>query len=178
MWNTLAELALSPDEERIVRRMAVFEPLPEVKRVVFISTPHRGSYLAGGFARRLARRFLALPQHALQTTKELLTLAPRIGLDVKLASTSIDTMAPDNPAVLALAEIPVTPPIKAHSIIAVKGDDVPPEGGDGVVKYRSAHVAGVESEFVVRSAHSCQGNPLTIEEVRRILLLHLAETTR
>jgi pimeloyl-ACP methyl ester carboxylesterase len=172
--KTLAELALSPDEEKIVRRMAVLEPLPEVKRVVFISTPHRGSYLAGGFARTLARRFLDLPQHALQTTKELLTLAPRIGPEVKLAATSIDTMAPDNPAVLALAEIPVAPPIKAHSIIAVKGDDVPPEGGDGVVKYRSAHIDGVESEFVVRSAHSCQSNPLTIEEVRRILLLHLA----
>ena len=30
-------------------------------------------------------------------------------------------------------------------------------------------------EVVVRSPHSCQDNPDTIEEVRRILLLHLAE---
>jgi hypothetical protein len=29
---------------------------------------------------------------------------------------------------------------------------------------------------VVRSAHSCQGSPATIEEVRRILLEHLAAT--
>jgi hypothetical protein len=43
-----------------------------------------------------------------------------------------------------------------------------------VVKYTSAHVAGVESELVVRSGHSCQGNPVTIEEVRRILRVHLA----
>jgi hypothetical protein len=33
-----------------------------------------------------------------------------------------------------------------------------------------------ESEFIVRSGHSCQMNPLTIEEVRRILLKQLAET--
>jgi pimeloyl-ACP methyl ester carboxylesterase len=171
--KSLAELNLSRDEEKLVRRLAIFEPLPEVKRVVFISTPHRGSYQAGDFVRKLARRFLGLPKQALQTTAQLLTLAPKIGPDVKLASTSLDTMAPGNPAMLVLADIPVSPPIKAHSIIAVKGDGPPLEGGDGVVKYTSAHVEGVESELVVRSGHSCQGNPTTIEEVRRILVMHL-----
>ena len=46
------------------------------------------------------------------------------------------------------------------------------EGDDGVVEYKSAHIDGVKSELVVRSSHSTQGNPHTIEEVRRILLLH------
>jgi pimeloyl-ACP methyl ester carboxylesterase len=171
--KTLAELKLSPDEEKVVRRLAMFEPLPEVKRVVFISTPHRGSYQAGDFVRKVARRFLDLPKQALQTTAELLTIAPKIGPNVKLASTSLDNMSPDNSAMSALAEIPVAPPIKAHSIIAIKGNDVPPEGGDGVVKYTSAHIEGVESELVVHSGHSCQDKPMTIEEVRRILLRHL-----
>jgi hypothetical protein len=49
-------------------------------------------------------------------------------------------------------------------------------GDDGVVEYRSAHIEGVESEYVVRSGHSTQGDPHTIEEVRRILLLHWAES--
>jgi hypothetical protein len=43
-----------------------------------------------------------------------------------------------------------------------------------VVSYQSAHIDGVESELVVRSSHSTQGEPATIEEVRRILLLHSA----
>ncbi len=38
-------------------------------------------------------------------------------------------------------------------------------GADGEVKYTSAHVDYAESEFIVRSGHSCQMNPLTIEEV-------------
>ncbi len=170
---TLAELKLSPDDEQLVRRVAVFEPLPEVKRVVFISTPHRGSYQAGEFVRKLARRFLSLPKQAFETTAQLLRIAPGVSPNARLASTSIDTMAPDNPGLLALAEIPVVPSVTAHSIVAVKGRDTPPEGGDGVVKYTSAHIAGVESELVVRSGHSCQSNPATIEEVRRILLEHL-----
>ena len=47
---------------------------------------------------------------------------------------------------------------------------------DGVVEYKSAHIDGVESELVVRSPHSCQGDPHTMEEVRRILRLHAGVT--
>jgi hypothetical protein len=87
--------------------------------------------------------------------------------------TSIDSMSPDNPSMLALAEIPLAPGIKGHSIIAVRGDGDPTKGDDGVVKYQSAHVDYVESEIIVRSGHSCQDHPVVIEEVRRILLEHL-----
>jgi hypothetical protein len=38
-----------------------------------------------------------------------------------------------------------------------------------VVKYSSAHIDGVASEKIVRSSHSTQGNPETIQEVKRIL---------
>jgi hypothetical protein len=87
--------------------------------------------------------------------------------------TSVDGMSPDNPILQTLAELPVAPGVKTHSIIAIDGDDIPPQGNDGVVEYKSAHQEGVESEYIVRSGHSCQGHPLTIEEVRRILLEHL-----
>jgi hypothetical protein len=46
------------------------------------------------------------------------------------------------------------------------------DGGDGVVKYVSAHIDGVASEKVVRSSHSVQGNPEAIQEVKRILIEH------
>jgi hypothetical protein len=85
-------------------------------------------------------------------------------------------LSTDNPFMLTLADIPVAPGIECNSIIAIKGNDQPPNGADGVVKYTSAHVDYAESEFIVRSGHSCQMNPLTIEEVRRILLKQLDET--
>ncbi len=44
-----------------------------------------------------------------------------------------------------------------------------------MVKYTSAHIDGVDSELVVRSGHSLQQHPHTIEEVRCILLLNVAE---
>jgi hypothetical protein len=49
------------------------------------------------------------------------------------------------------------------------------EGNDGVVAYTSAHTDGVESELVVHAGHTAQSHPRTVEEVRRILLLHANE---
>jgi hypothetical protein len=144
--------------------------------VVFISTPHRGSYRAGDFVRRLVRKVVSLPEAMVKQSTEFL----QQNKDVKLPAsfrgkmaTSVDGMSPKSPFLHKLAEIPVTPPIKANSIISIKGGDQPPAGSDGVVQYTSAHVSGVESEFIVRSGHSCQGQPATIEEVRRILHEHL-----
>jgi hypothetical protein len=83
-------------------------------------------------------------------------------------------MREDNPFLQTLSALPIAPGITANSIIAVRGDGPPQDGNDGVVTYTSAHIDGVESELVVRSGHSAQKAPASIEEVRRILLLHTA----
>jgi hypothetical protein len=91
----------------------------------------------------------------------------------KTIFTSADGMSPDNPMLKVLAEIPLAPWIKGHSIIAVQGDGDPKLGDDGVVKYSSAHLEGMASEFIVKSGHSSQLNPLAIDEMRRILVENL-----
>ena len=77
----------------------------------------------------------------------------------------------------ALAEIPLVPGVRGHSIIAVQGDGDPKLGNDGVVEYTSAHLNGMASEFIVRSDHSSQLNPLAIDEVRRILVENLSDSS-
>jgi hypothetical protein len=54
----------------------------------------------------------------------------------------------------------------------VQGDGPKEKGADGIVMYESAHIDGVASEKVVRSSHSTQGHPETIQEIKRILLEH------
>lgn len=178
----LKEMDLTDAQRQLIRDRAVFEALPFVKRVIFISTPHRGSFLAGDVIRNLVRRLVFLPVDIVKQTiimGQALAAAEvpeqwRFGEN----RTSIDSMSPKNPALLALAEIPLASGVKGHSIIAVQGEGDPVELNDGVVEYKSAHVDYVESEFLVQSGHSCQGHPLTIEEVRRILLLHLHGSQR
>jgi len=176
--NRLEDLKIDDAQRAELRRKFFLEPLPFVRRVVFISTPHRGSYLAGGFVRGLARRLVSLPGAMVSRSKDLLLLAE--GSDAGKffhgkMPTSLDGMSPKNPGLLAMAEIPVSPPITAHSIVAVKGDGDYHEGRDGLVAYQSAHVDYAESEFIVRSFHTCLDQPATIEEVRRILHKHLKE---
>jgi hypothetical protein len=86
-------------------------------------------------------------------------------------------MNPNNIFIKNLASIPIADGVVAHSIIAVDSDVPLSEGGDGVVKYMSAHIDGVESEKIIRSSHSVQGNPEAILEVKRILQEHVKGMT-
>ena len=154
----------------------IIKPLPFVKRVIFISTPHRGSYQALGVLGSLASWLVNLPGRFAGMSLELLTLQKEgvvLG-GVSGIPTSITNMNPNNRFIQHLASIPIADGIVAHSIIAVDSDAPLEEAGDGVVKYKSAHIDGVASEKIVRSSHSVQGNPETIQEVKRILLEHLA----
>ena len=172
----LDQLRLKDETRDLIRRAFFVEPLPFVKRVVFISTPHRGSYLAGRqFVTNLIRRIVSTPARLVGATADLLQNREAFaaaGITGNRLPTAVDNMSPRAPFVRTLSTIPIAPGVAANSIIAVKGNG-PVEGGDdGVVKYESAHIDGVESEVVVRWEHSVQAHPNAIEEVRRILLLH------
>jgi hypothetical protein len=168
------ELDVSDSTRETLRRSSFFTPLPFVKRVVFICTPHGGSYLASMTFARLVSDLVRLPTNLVALSVELATI-DRSALVVRQLGrlpTSIDNMTPGNPFIKTLAALPVAEGVASHSIIAVKDDGPLEHESDGVVRYTSAHVSGVESEKIVRSGHSAQGAPATIEEVRRILLEH------
>jgi len=174
--TNLDEFSTDPKIREVLRTNLFFTPLSCVSRVIFIATPHRGSYRNSAFVQRILNLVIELPRDLVETSANFLKLKDSENIPPALRKgtrTSLDGMAPDNPFMHVLAAIPVAPGIKCNSIIAVQGNDQPPNGSDGVVKYTSAHVDYAESEFIVRSGHSCQGNPLTIEEVRRILLANL-----
>ena len=173
------EMPIAEETRTLLREASFIQPLPFVSRVVFVATPHRGSYLAGPqLVRRLAQRLISLPSSVLQLGTDLLSRDElRPYLKMQQLPTAIDNMSPGHPFIRTISEIPLAPGVHAHSIIAVDGDGPIEGGGDGVVKYASAHIDGVESERIIRSPHSCQSNADTIDEVRRILRLHAAAVT-
>jgi len=171
------ELNVSDATRQLIQDTMFVTPLPFVSRVVFISTPHRGSYLAGNFLAQWVAGFVSLPQDLLQSSAELLSGNPDALMfsSVSDAQGSIRDMTPGNSFVKALSAIPVAPGVHAHSIIPVSGDPPAPGQSDGVVKYESAHIEPIDSELIIYNAgHSAQELAPAAEEVRRILLLHLA----
>ncbi|MDF0673617.1 MAG: alpha/beta fold hydrolase [Nitrospira sp.] len=180
LWNAvsrkpLQELELKDETRDLLQKGFFLEPQPAVSRVVFIATPQRGSFVAGRqFLANFVRRLLTPSPLTSEVSQDVFRNRDvLVGLPV--VPTAVDNMSPNHPFIQGLQKIPVASSIKAHSIIAVEGDGPVEQGNDGVVEYSSAHIDGVESELVVRSSHSTQGKPETIEEVRRILLLHAGE---
>jgi pimeloyl-ACP methyl ester carboxylesterase len=168
------QVRLSDTSRALLEEVLFVKPLPFVDRVVFISTPHRGSYLAGfGIVRRLAAKMISMPRDLVGVGTDLFAVrdpTQRIS-SLERFPTSIDNMSPGNTFIKTLAGIPIAPGVHAHSIIPVEGDGPLADEVDGVVAYKSAHIDDVESEYVVRhSGHSTQSNPETVDEVRRILL--------
>jgi pimeloyl-ACP methyl ester carboxylesterase len=173
----LAQLDISPEARELLQRSLFFEPLPFVRRVVFIATPHRGSYRAGDRIGNLLRKVISLPFAIVSPLKEVVDRSPEAfakrGMENEVPR-STDNMNPNSGFVRLYSSIPIAPNIIAHSIIAVDNPEDPQEEwSDGVVNYSSAHIDGVESELIVHSGHSTQETSPTIEEVRRILFENL-----
>jgi triacylglycerol esterase/lipase EstA (alpha/beta hydrolase family) len=55
------KVEMSSQTRELLREVQFFDPVPNLKRVIFIATPHRGSYQATGWALNLVRRFINLP---------------------------------------------------------------------------------------------------------------------
>jgi hypothetical protein len=174
--GSIEQADLSPETKDLLRRSIFVEPLPFVTEVIFICTPHRGSFLAENWLGMIARRLVTFPARLTKVTVDLVKLQPAHAAQTAAhMPTAIDNMDGSHPFIKTLSSLPIAPGVKAHSIVAVQGDGPPEQGDDGVVKYTSAHIDGVESELIVRDSHSTQATPETIEEVRRILYAHLKE---
>ncbi len=186
LWNTTfsvppGELAAVTQDRELMAEGLIFGPKPYVSRVVFISTPHRGSALAGSLVGHLGSGLMALPddyQDLLRRVAEAnpgaVTPAMQRILE-KGGPTSIRALAPDYPLLQVFAELPIDERVPYHSIMGDRGENDGKKRGDGVVPYESSHLEGAESELVVPSGHSAYAHPLAIAEIKRILKKHLAE---
>jgi len=183
LWNALSgkppeEMRVSPENASLLRRMFFVKPLPEIRRVIFMATPHHGSFVAEAPIGQILSQLITPNDYILSVLRDLTEDNPnalRGGTAATPFSSSLWSMSPENPLLQAFAGIPVSPRIAAHSIIAVEGDGPVVSGDDGIVSYQSAHIPEAASELVIRSGHSMQSDPKTVDEVRRILLLHLAQ---
>ncbi len=165
---------LSEDTRELMRKLTAVQPLPFVRRVIFLATPHKGSYVAGNWLAHQVSRFVRLPGRILRATEDVLMQDPELEVRFRGRLSSVYAMTPGSPLIRTLAPAPLAPGVTGHSIVAVQGDGPFQQDTDGVLTYSSAHLEGMESELVVTSGHSVQQNPEAIEEVRRILREHAA----
>lgn len=158
--------------ESFLKRAAIFNSNPDVKREVFICTPHRGSQMALGSIGNIGRKLISLPANlVLQTQKALgMPLELIFGKGGRLP-TSIDGLSPHSPLLTALDGLPILAP--HHSIIGDSGRGNSPLSSDGTVPYSSSHLDSAQSELIVPGPHGSYALTQTVAELQRILKLHL-----
>lgn len=153
-----------------------FSPMPEVTRAVFLASPHRGTPYA---QHRLARWLGDLIRLPIGILKEMASLSDLIENDTASGRplrtpNSIDNLGDTDPFIAAAANLPISPRVHYHTIVGVyRSKDDLQDSSDGVVPYRSAHLAGADSELAIPSWHSVQETPAAILELRRILRVQM-----
>lgn len=184
-WN--AHFRKPPEQMRLaessrerLRASFIFEKRPEVSRLIFITTPQRGSDLADkGIVMRLAR-LIRLPVDSLLLATEIFSgntdaLQPQIRDWGAFSFLSLSTLSPKHPYLQALNAKPI--PVPHHSIIGRARGRTLEESSDLVVPYRSAHLP-TGTEVVVPHWHGCVEQPEVIAEVLKRLRQHLRENGR
>ncbi|MDA0589883.1 MAG: hypothetical protein O3C17_17920, partial [Planctomycetota bacterium] len=186
-WNAVSDtpfekVSASADVKRQLGRAYFFEPVPEVRRVVTIASPHRGSGEANPFYRNVLRSVVTLPERTSRVGRELLDGEKRVFRNEGKAVpvTSLDALAPTSPLIPVLAETPNSRRVAYHNIFAVQPQkDALGYDGDGLVEIASAKRDDFDSQVMIEATHTtAHRHPLAILELRRILLEHLEQTDK
>ena len=168
------QLALSPEMKQHVVRIVQFQPRPEIARVVFFATPHRGSDLAVNPFAEFFSRLIKLPFSWLQ--RDWTNIRQAVREDMRelfvAPANSIVFLRARSPLLESILKLPMKKSVPYHSIIGDRGRGDTPDSSDGVVPYWSSHLEGAASEKIVPSGHGTNENPEGVKEFGRILRLH------
>jgi pimeloyl-ACP methyl ester carboxylesterase len=180
MWRYLfnespAETSLSREDKELLESILIFKHRPDITRAIFLSTPHRGSIMASNWIGKIATRLVHLPKNLVEAGQEMTAVATEThgGFHLRRMPNSIDTLSPTSSFVVSMNKRPLASGIPYHQVIGDRGKNDSPNSSDGVVAYWSSHLDGAQSTRIVPSGHPTHQNSEGIDEVRRILKLHL-----
>ncbi len=175
----LDQLKVTPNTRKLIASGMLYKPLKEPKRVVFLAVPHHGSPLANMRFAMMTSNIIRLPKtltvDLLDATLHSAKESAAAGEEAPRMPTSISSLSPKSRGIKALAKLPLPKGIHFHSIVGNRGRGQIPDCSDGVVPYKSSCVNPVESEKVVPWGHGVTDCPVSSEEIKRILKLHLQQ---
>ncbi len=168
------DLPLDAESRQILVDSLIFEPNPHVSRVIFFSTPHRGSEFAINWIGRLGSMLVSQGEFFLNIPGQIFDFLTPVdyALHLNRMPNSIDTLAPNSRILLALDKLPMAEGLPYHTVAGDRGRDDSPDSSDGIVPYWSSHLEGAVSEKIVPSGHGSHKVPEGIAELKRILREH------
>jgi pimeloyl-ACP methyl ester carboxylesterase len=176
-------LPVSDEDREMLRELLYFERNPNVKRVVFISTPHRGSDWADKWFTKIGAGMIDLPGTFKGVSQDIGSIGQeKLAIDqkklTKHAPNSLDNLSPSSVFTIATNKVPLAEDIPYHTIYGIRKGKPGPGSSDGIVPYWSSHLDNTVSEVPVPSGHGAHRHPIAIAEVKRILKMHLESFER
>jgi pimeloyl-ACP methyl ester carboxylesterase len=184
LWNALFVVPpqrLKGDKAIIGRVVEAlhFRRDPRIEAAIFAATPHRGSKLAESWIGHFGASLIHVPSDLQSDFVKVTSENPNAATPTAKAFhhegnfSSVHTLSPHDPALQALADLPIDVPF--YSIIGQHSSGPLQTSSDGVVPYSSAHLNGAASEKVVRSGHGVCENLEAQHEVIRVLGLAIRD---
>jgi len=172
------EISVDQETKQLLKGLFFFEKLPFIKRVVFLATPHRGSDLADMWFAKWGASLVKLPGLVTDTGESIFNLKKEeLAIDPEEFSrqvpNAIELLSPTSNFLKTAIKVELSPDIPYHSIIGVRHSKEALGSSDGIVPYKSSHLDFTVSEKLVPSGHNAQKHPLAIDELKRILKLHI-----
>ena len=112
--TNIDKLQIDAPTRELLRTNFFFKPLPCVARVIFIATPHRGSYRNSRFLQKILNSFMTIPKEMVNDFGSVLKLNNTIRLPTSVRNgvpSSLASMDTDNPFMLTLAVFPIAPEV-------------------------------------------------------------------
>lgn len=181
VWNCVfrvppAALRASAADREEVDDILHWKARQDVRKVVFIAVPHRGSNMSREFVGRIGDLLTRLPSNFVGLYARLNRDNPGALQPVfrdalsRGRLTSIDSLSPKHPTLGPLNSLPFEPGVRVYSIIGNRGRKGPLEkSSDGVVPYTSSHLDAAVSELIVPTDHGAYKDPAAVADILRIL---------
>jgi pimeloyl-ACP methyl ester carboxylesterase len=184
LWNAVfekppGEMGFDESTRKLLSEWLIYKARPDVARVIYASTTHRGTEIATSRLGRFGAKLVGAPLPSGVISGDVVA-ASRTGGKKGRIPNSVDVLDPDSPFLVAIDTLSPKRGVPYHSLIGDRGlggnlDKTEPASSDGVVPYWSSHLDGAESELVIPSGHWTILHPQGMAEVKRILHRHLEE---
>jgi pimeloyl-ACP methyl ester carboxylesterase len=180
IWSQVAnrpleEIVTSEAVRSYLAETCYFDPSPNVTRVIFIATPHKGSLPSSSFVGRGASLWVEPAPEQAAMHAQLMRDNPGTFnplLETRFP-TSIDMLTPKSPLLAVMRQMRLRPGLAIHTILGVSHPVSWAGPSDGIVSVASAEHPGSQSVLAVGAPHAKVHRSLeTSFEILKILECH------
>jgi pimeloyl-ACP methyl ester carboxylesterase len=161
IWSQIAnrpleEIHTTESTRALLAEICYFDPSPDIARVIFIASPHRGSLCSSALIGQGASLLVKPSEQQEAMHQQLIRDNPEVfhpEMQQRLP-TSVDLLMPKSPLLAVMQCMRIAPGVDLHNMVGVSHPVSLDGPSDGIVSARSAFHPGCRSMVTINSPHA------------------------